>query len=274
MAYIRSNQTPSKSESINVCQFPYGNNGGTDEHVSVYLLLESTGSLSAGNGVNAIFKFFLFDQIRGNYVTAQGRAHRFDRLKCEWGFDKFISLEDFEEPTNGYQLNDTVFFGVEVFVSEGSRIGECHSISPVDNISNKYKWVITEFSELGEHRYSDVFVVGGYKWKLLLYPDGHKKHRGSSLSMYLVHVDSKSSTTEHKVNAEFVLTLNDQFNQNHIQKKTIIWFGASIATWGWPSFIELKDLKDDKNGYIVSDRCMIEAEVTVLCETTCDTLKC
>lgn len=35
-------------------------------------MLESTGDLVAGKGVDTIFKFFLFDQIRGRYLTVQG----------------------------------------------------------------------------------------------------------------------------------------------------------------------------------------------------------
>lgn len=95
-----------------------------------------------------------------------GRARRFDKLKYEWGFDKFISLEALEEPTNGFLLNDTSFFGVEVFLSEGSSLGECHSISKVAKVSGKYKGVINHFSELGENHYSEEFVVGGFKWYL------------------------------------------------------------------------------------------------------------
>ena len=74
-------------------------------------------------------------------------------------------MKDFEEPTNGYLVNDTSFFGVEVFICEGLPLGECYSISSkVANISSKYKWVVTEFSGLKEPQYSDEFVVGGYKW--------------------------------------------------------------------------------------------------------------
>ncbi|KAL1825773.1 hypothetical protein ACET3Z_012551 [Daucus carota] len=261
--HIKSNSFQVGDHKWKIKLFPEGNNGGKDDHVSIYLILDSTGTLMPGKGVDAIFKFFLLDQIRGKYLTFQGKPSRFDSLKCEWGFDKFISLEEFEEPTNGYLVNDTSIFGVEVYVSAGgsSRLGESHSISKVGNISGKYKWVITKFSELGLHRDSDEFVVGGYKWKLSLHPEGEGKHKGFSLSMYLVYVDSESSNTEHKVKAEFVLALNDQFKQNLIQKRTTNWFGASTKSWGWHSFIELTDLKDDKNGYVVADQCTIEAEV-------------
>ena len=53
-----------------------------------------------------------------------------------------------------------------------------------------------------------------------------------------------------------------------------IWFGSSRESWGWPSFIKLTDLKDDKKGYLVADQCIIEAEVRVLCEGSRKTLKC
>lgn len=53
-----------------------------------------------------------------------------------------------------------------------------------------------------------------------------------------------------------------------------IWFGASKKNWGFPTFIELKDLIDGKKGYLVEDRCIIEAELTVLCETSQETLNC
>ncbi|XP_017240809.1 uncharacterized protein LOC108213521 isoform X1 [Daucus carota subsp. sativus] len=249
--------------------FLKGSNGGKDDYVSMYLMLD------ASKGVKAFFKFFLLDQSRGNYLVVQGKASRFDSFKCEWGLDKFISLKDFEEPTNGYLVNDTSFFGVEVFICEGLPLGECYSISSkVANISSKYKWVVTEFSGLKEPQYSDEFVVGGYKWKLWLHPEGNRKYKGYSLSIYLVYVDSKSSTTEHEVKAEFELTLKDQSKQNHKKKKSTTWFGASTPDWGFSSFIELTDLKDDKKGYLVADQCTIEAEVTVLCEGSCKTLKC
>ncbi|KAL8094433.1 hypothetical protein AgCh_036099 [Apium graveolens] len=189
-------------------------------------MLESTSSLEAGKDVNAIFKFFLFDQIRGKYLTVQGRAKRFDWVKYEWGFSKFISLEALEEPTNGFLVDDTCFFGVEVFLSEGPRLGqidECLSISEAANISGKYVWEVYQFSELEEDCYSDEFRIGGH---------------------LCINVENIVAT---------------------------IWFSASIEDWGWHSLIELKDLNDSAKGYVVDDRCIFEAELTLLCETSLET---
>nr|XP_017240759.1 PREDICTED: uncharacterized protein LOC108213474 isoform X2 [Daucus carota subsp. sativus] len=268
--HIESNSFQVGDHKWKIKLFPKGNNEGKGDHVSLYLLLDSTSSLPVGKGVNAILKFFLLDQIRGDYLVVQGKANRFDSFKCEWGFDKFISLKEFVGEANRFDK----FFGVEVFICEGLPLGECYSISKFANISGKYKWVVTQFSGLKEPHDSDEFVIGGYKWKLSLWPEGNKKYKGCSLSIFLVSVDSKSSTTEHEVKAEFELTLNDQLKQKNIKNKATKWFGASTTDWGFPSFIELTDLKDDKKGYLVADECTFEAEVKVLCEGSRKTLKC
>lgn len=88
----------------------------------------------------------------------------FDRVKYEWGFAKFISLKEIKEPTNGFLIDDTSLFGVEVFVTEGTSVGECFSVTQNYKISGTHEWVIDQFSNLGKERYSDEFVVGGYKW--------------------------------------------------------------------------------------------------------------
>ena len=46
---------------------------GGQDHISMYLEMMDTTSLPAGWEVNAIFNFFVFDQIRDKYVGFQGR---------------------------------------------------------------------------------------------------------------------------------------------------------------------------------------------------------
>ncbi|XP_074364099.1 protein RESTRICTED TEV MOVEMENT 3-like [Apium graveolens] len=260
--------------SRKILLFPEGNNKGKGDHVSIYLMMENASNLPVGKDINAFFKFFLFDQIRGEYLTVQGRARRFDWVKNEWGFAKFIPIKDFEKPTNGFLVNDTSFFGVEVLVTESSCLGECLSMSKVASISDKYEWVIDQFSKLGEECYSDEFFVGSYKWKLWLHPKGYLIYKNFSLSLFLVSADSQSSTNEHKVKAEFKLTVKNQFSGNYTHNRTSIWFGSSSPRRGWRSFIKLNDLNDHKHGFLSKDTCIIEAEVTVLCETSQKMLNC
>lgn len=98
-----------------------------------------------------------------------GSARRFDRVKCKWGFSKFIALEIFKEPSHGYLVENTCFIGAEVYVIRNSGLRECLSISDFPGVSYKYTWTITQFSKLGSFCQSDEFVVGGYNWYVLRY---------------------------------------------------------------------------------------------------------
>nr|GFA77277.1 TRAF-like protein [Tanacetum cinerariifolium] len=57
-----------------------------------------------------------------------------------------------------------------------------------DPPSARFTWTIENFSRLtGKNLYSDVFVVGGYKWRVLIFPKGNNVDH---LSMYLDVADS------------------------------------------------------------------------------------
>ncbi|XP_062099876.1 ubiquitin C-terminal hydrolase 13-like isoform X2 [Humulus lupulus] len=84
-----------------------------EDYISVYLEIVETSILPAGWEVNAIFNFFLFNQIRDKYVGPQDAiVRRFHCMKKQWGIVKFIDLEMFNNPCNGYLVNDTCSFGV------------------------------------------------------------------------------------------------------------------------------------------------------------------
>lgn len=116
-------------------------------------------------------------------------------MKYEWGFSKFITSQDFEEPTNGFLVDDTCFFGVEVFSTEGPRLcqlDECLSISEVVNISGKYVWEVNQFSELEEDHYSDEFCIGGYTWYArILFDYDMSSARGTKFGAKIFYYSSK-----------------------------------------------------------------------------------
>lgn len=105
-----------------------------------------------------------------------GDVRRFDRVKSEWGFSKFLSLEDFNQPTNGYLVKDTCFVGAEVYVIHSLGVGKCLSLEKFENLSYKHTWKLSRISECSEKYggysdlcwYSDEFYVGSYKWYFLL----------------------------------------------------------------------------------------------------------
>jgi hypothetical protein len=41
-------------------------------------------------------------------------------------------------------------------------------------------------------------------------------------------------------------------------------FTNNARCWGWAKFISLEDFKDSSNGYLVKNKCCIEAEVAIV----------
>ncbi|KAJ0100393.1 hypothetical protein Patl1_21011 [Pistacia atlantica] len=75
--------------------------------------------------INVIFNFFVFDQLQDKYVTnVDGRIRGFHSMMTEWGISKFLDLETFHNPSNGYLINDTCVFGAEFFVVKNTFKGE------------------------------------------------------------------------------------------------------------------------------------------------------
>ncbi|XP_010270945.1 PREDICTED: uncharacterized protein LOC104607116 [Nelumbo nucifera] len=114
---------------------------------------------------------------------------------------------------------------------------------------------------------SDVFEVGGYKWKLSLYPDGNKVGNGSDhISLYLVLADSSLLQAGSEVNATFSLFLFDQLQDKYLtfQERRVRRFYAMRTEWGIARFIDLKTFKDPNNGYLVSDTCVFGAEIFII----------
>ncbi|XP_075111187.1 MATH domain and coiled-coil domain-containing protein At2g01790-like [Nicotiana tabacum] len=181
-----------------------------NDYISVYLAIANDSSLPAGWEANAVFSFFLFNQLCDNYLVIRdtyrltffyftfvffpfpfdryrafsgtsmfeifpselGRqVWRFHKVNCKWGFSKLISHKALKEQSNGYLVDDSIIIGAEVFVVKSQGVGEC--VSMLEDIeTNKHEWKIYEFSKLGESCLSKEFTVGDYKWKILLYPNG------------------------------------------------------------------------------------------------------
>ncbi|XP_059277973.1 MATH domain and coiled-coil domain-containing protein At3g58340-like [Lycium ferocissimum] len=160
-----------------------------NDYISVYLAIADTSSLPAGWEADAVFSFFLFNQLCDNYLVIRGQVRRFHKIKAEWGCSKFISHKSLKEPCNGYLVDDNCILGAEVFVIKNQGVGECVSLLK-DIECIKHEWNIFEFSKLGEQCSSKEFTVGDHKWKLHLYPNGNGCQRDQSISIFLASVDA------------------------------------------------------------------------------------
>ncbi|KAH7512807.1 hypothetical protein FEM48_Zijuj12G0129200 [Ziziphus jujuba var. spinosa] len=133
-----------------------------------------------------------------------------------------------------------------------------------------YNLKINNFSSLAKNsidRYeSGEFQAGGYKWKLVVYPNGNKnKNEKEHVSVYLAMVKENSLPTGWQVYAKFSLFLLDQNNDNYmvLRLERERQFHRSKLEWGFDKFISLKAFNEASNGFLVDDTCEFGAEVLV-----------
>ncbi|KAB1225466.1 Ubiquitin carboxyl-terminal hydrolase 12 [Morella rubra] len=131
-----------------------------------------------------------------------------------------------------------------------------------DPPSARFTWTIENFSRLNTKKlYSDIFFVGGYKWRILIFPKGNNVDH---LSMYLDVADSPTLPYGWSRYAQFSLSVINQIhNKYSIRKETQHQFNARESDWGFTSFMPLGELYDPGRGYLVNDTCIVEADVAV-----------
>ncbi|OMP09151.1 TRAF-like family protein [Corchorus olitorius] len=256
-----------------LCFYPKGNSKtGGDGHISLYLQLADTLTLaSCGWEVLAKFEFFILDQHRGNYLNIKesGETRRcFQHTKTEWGLAKLLSLEIFNDVSNGYLVGDCCILGAEVYVTKNTgRMQECFSFID-EPIGNSYTWEIEKFSTLDKNYYeSQPFIAQGNTWKLRIHPKGDRLQAKGGLSAFLHWVHDGGPLSDDKVYAEYKLSVKNQLGHNLQENTGKRWFSTSTNCWGWCEFISRDNLKDSSKGFVVEDRLILEAEI-VLTSTT------
>ncbi|PQQ06126.1 MATH domain and coiled-coil domain-containing protein [Prunus yedoensis var. nudiflora] len=129
-------------------------------------------------------------------------------------------------------------------------------------VSKTFTWTIENFSKLNNQKlYSEVFLIGDWKWRILIFPKGNNVKQ---LSVYLEVVDASDLPFLWTRYAEFSLTVVDQLNSNKsITKDSKHGFNSSESDWGFTSFMPLSELCDSNKGFLRNDKCIIEADVSV-----------
>ncbi|CAN4119124.1 unnamed protein product [Withania somnifera] len=158
--------------------------------------------------------------------------------------------------------SDLVFEGPQPMEVQAETGNDVEKQPPEDPQTSRFTWKIDNFSRLNIKKlYSDTFVVGGYKWRILIFPKGNNV---DYLSMYLDVADSANLPYGWSRYAQFSLSIANQIhNKYSIRKETQHQFNARESDWGFTSFMPLGELYDPNRGYIVDDTCVIEAEVAV-----------
>ncbi|XP_050210052.1 uncharacterized protein LOC126660534 [Mercurialis annua] len=137
-----------------------------------------------------------------------------------------------------------------------------------------YLFKIENFSLLSDakaecFRFAD-FEVGGYKWKLSVYPRGNKERKGDGyISLYLVLSESNNLTLNQEVNVNFKLFVYDYMRDKYLiiqdYNEEVRRFRGIKREWGFDKLISVANFKDDSNGYLYfDDCCMFGAEIFVI----------
>ncbi|PRQ55945.1 putative ubiquitinyl hydrolase 1 [Rosa chinensis] len=96
-----------------------------------------------------------------------------------------------------------------------------------DLASGTFTWKIDKFSKLNADKcYSEVFVIGGFKWRVSLYPKGYIVRH--SISMYLEVADSSKLPSGWTRYAKFSFTLVNQLDRILSKTKSIHTFLVHI----------------------------------------------
>ncbi|XP_021757951.1 uncharacterized protein LOC110722987 [Chenopodium quinoa] len=149
----------------------------SEDYLSVYVTLVD--NLEPGSFVDAVLRFYLYDQLRDTYYV---RERRFHALKDTWGVHKYIPISTFNDAENGYLVDDVCVFGAEVLVINNQLKISTMSIVE-ENDDRRYTWSIEKFSTLNDDLFSPVFRFDGWSWKLNLFPRGEADD-GKCLSLF------------------------------------------------------------------------------------------
>ncbi|KAF6173474.1 hypothetical protein GIB67_027169, partial [Kingdonia uniflora] len=77
--------------------YPNGNAGKNGkDHISLYLLMTDTDSLTSGWEVNVVYRLFLYDQIRDKYLAVEGKGESLSAtaVKHTWKIESFSQKDN------------------------------------------------------------------------------------------------------------------------------------------------------------------------------------
>ncbi|XP_020880519.1 MATH domain and coiled-coil domain-containing protein At3g58220 isoform X1 [Arabidopsis lyrata subsp. lyrata] len=133
--------------------------------------------------------------------------------------------------------------------------------SPFDK--NKFTWVIKDFSSLrSEMIYSDEFVLGGCKWRLMAYPDGDRIKK--YMSLYVEVADSKHLPSGWSIHTELRMEVVNHHLYKPSQQKyrKNFWFDKKTPAWGYKTMIPHSKLCGEE-GFLVNGEVTIVVQIDV-----------
>jgi len=134
----------------------------------------------------------------------------------------------------------------------------------------KYTWRIEKFSQINKRELrSNQFEVGGYKWYILIYPQGCDVCNHLSLFLCVANHDKLLPGWSHF--AQFTIAVVNKDPKKSKYSDTLHRFWKKEHDWGWKKFMELSKVSD---GFIDADTLIIKAQVQVIREKADRPFRC
>ncbi|GBG79962.1 hypothetical protein CBR_g30224 [Chara braunii] len=130
-----------------------------------------------------------------------------------------------------------------------------------------FRWNIPNFKDIiANELLSDIFIVGNFRWRLQLYPNGNvhvDQLCAGHLSVYLEMVDASTLQRGHGKLVQYKLSaVNHRLSRKTVQKDWKSKFDVKNASWGQHKFMSVKDLCDPAAGFLNDGTLTIETEIT------------
>ncbi|KAF8020997.1 hypothetical protein BT93_G1418 [Corymbia citriodora subsp. variegata] len=134
----------------------------------------------------------------------------------------------------------------------------------------KHTWKIDKFSQINKRELrSNVFDAGGYKWYILIYPQGCDVCNHLSLFLCVANHDKLLPGWSHF--AQFTIAVVNKDPKKSKYSDTLHRFWKKEHDWGWKKFMELSKVFD---GFIDADTLIIKAQVQVIREKADRPFRC
>ncbi|RYQ92056.1 hypothetical protein Ahy_B09g098166 isoform A [Arachis hypogaea] len=181
--------------------------------------------------------------------------------RCQSG-DALAEWRSSEQVENGITSTSPPYWDTDDEDDGGPKPSELYG---------KYTWKIEKFSQITKRELrSNAFEVGGYKWYILIYPQGCDVCNHLSLFLCVANHDKLLPGWSHF--AQFTIAVVNKDPKKSKYSDTLHRFWKKEHDWGWKKFMELSKVYD---GFVdTSDNLIIKAQVQVIREKSDRPFRC
>ncbi|KAH0635020.1 hypothetical protein KY284_037806 [Solanum tuberosum] len=194
----------------------------------------------------------------GSAGSLEGLSNGQERCQSSEALAEWRSLEQVE---NGNPSTSPPYWDSDDDEDAGSKPSELYG---------KYTWKIDKFSQINKRELrSNAFEVGGYKWYILIYPQGCDVCNHLSLFLCVANHDKLLPGWSHF--AQFTIAVVNKDPKKSKYSDTLHRFWKKEHDWGWKKFMELSKVLE---GFIDADTLIIKAQVQVIRERADRPFRC